>query len=89
MGLYIVLFWDLLVFADKASCFGQLPLESSLLSTLSSDPAVQDIRDDGIRAQKVIDLTDVDDSEEDSISPPVIKPDPDPGTNNRDGETPS
>jgi len=27
-------------------------------------------------------LTDVDDSEEDTVSPPVIKPDPDPSTNN-------
>ena len=27
-------------------------------------------------------MTDVDDSEEDTVSPPVIKPDPDPSTNN-------
>ena len=46
-----------------------------------SDPAVQDLRADRIRAQNKIDLTDVDDSEEISVPPSVIKPDPDPGTN--------
>jgi len=41
-----------------------------------SHPAVQDLRADGMRNQNTIDLADVDDSEEVSVPPPVINPDP-------------
>jgi len=70
-------------FADPSSLnaidFTSSPCDDEHLDILPpppSHPAVQDLRADGMRNQNTIDLTDVDDSEEVSVPPPVIKPDP-------------
>ena len=78
-------------FADPSSLRAN---DFTYSSNYSSSPLSDNERQEVIRQEvlppppsdpAVIDLTDVDDSEdseEDSVSPPVIKPDPEPGTNN-------